>query len=258
MIRCLIAEDDIALGAFLRRGLEQAGYEVYLSTDGGSAVRSFQRISPDLTILDLNLPVKNGEEVLKEIRAFDGQKPILVLTAQTGVETCVRCLDLGADDWMLKPFSLAELRARCRALLRRGTRARVMLRAADLELDRLNRTTARRGKRVDLTRKEFGLLEHLLLNRGHCVSRSELLEEVWKLEPAQSTNIVDVYINYLRKKLDDMAPGDLIRTVRGQGYMIAGEASAEFKPGIPGVDQVRRVPPVSVAPWRSNRSLQSA
>ena len=257
VIRCLVAEDDIALGTFLRRGLEQAGYRVSLATDGGTAVRAFQQSLPDLTILDLNMPVKSGEDVLKEVRSMDSQKPVLVLTAQNGVDTCIRCLDLGADDLMLKPFSLLELRARCRALLRRGNQARLMLKAQDLELDRLSRTAARKGKAIDLTKKEFSLLEHLLLNRGHCVSRSELLEEVWKLEPVQSTNIVDVYINYLRRKLDDMAPGDLIRTVRGQGYMIEGETCGPTTANL-AMPLPRRMPPVSVRPWQSTHSLPSA
>jgi DNA-binding response OmpR family regulator len=125
---------------------------------------------------------------------------------------------------MVKPFSLHELRARCRALLRRKREARLQLRAGDLELDRLEHTARRKNQSVLLTNKEFALLEHLMLNRGQCVSRVELLESVWNLEPAQTTNIVDVYINYLRRKLKDPAPGHLIRTVRGKGYVVPSEA----------------------------------
>jgi DNA-binding response OmpR family regulator len=223
-MRLLIAEDDKALGLFLSRGLEADGHRVRLAYDGGAAVEAFRQEMPDLTILDLNLPVKDGERVLEEVRAMDADLPVLVLTARQEVDTRVRCLDLGADDLMLKPFSLHELRARCRALLRRKREARLQLRAGDLELDRLDHSARRAGQPVVLTNKEFALLEHLMLNRGQCVSRVELLESVWNLEPAQTTNIVDVYVNYLRRKLKDPPPGQLIRTVRGQGYLVPSEA----------------------------------
>jgi DNA-binding response OmpR family regulator len=139
------------------------------------------------------------------------------------VETRVRCLDRGADDLMTKPFSLHELRARCRALLRRKREAKLLLRAGDLELDRMNHSARRAGEEIALTNKEFALLEHLMLSRGQSVSRVELLETVWKMEPVQTTNIVDVYVNYLRRKLKDLPPGYLIRTVRGKGYLVPGE-----------------------------------
>src|SRR5271169_4363061 len=219
-MRLLIAEDDKALGTFLSRGLEADGHRVRVAWDGAAAVAAFREDLPDLTILDLNLPVKDGEQVLEEVRALDADLPVLVLTGRQEVDTRVRCFDRGADDLMTKPFSLHELRARCRALLRRKREARLQLRAGDLELDRLEHTARRKNQSVLLTNKEFALLEHLMLNRGQCVSRMELLESVWNLEPAQTTNIVDVYINYLRRKLEDPPPGHLIRTVRGQGYVI--------------------------------------
>lgn len=219
-MRLLIAEDDKALGTFLSRGLEADGHRVRIAWDGAAAVAAFREDLPDLTILDLNLPVKDGEQVLEEVRLMDGNLPVLILTARQEVETRVRCLDRGADDLMTKPFSLHELRARCRALLRRKREARLVLRALDLELDRMNHSAARGGEQIPLTNKEFALLEHLMLNRGQCVSRLELLETVWKMEPAQTTNIVDVYVNYLRRKLKDPTPGRLIKTVRGQGYVI--------------------------------------
>ena len=223
-MRLLIAEDDKALGLFLSRGLEADGHRVRVACDGAAAVQAFCREMPDLTILDLNLPIKDGEQVLAEIRAMDADLPVLVLTARQEVDTRVRCLDLGADDLMLKPFSLHELKARCRALLRRKREARLQLRAGDLELDRLDHSARRGGRPILLTNKEFALLEHLMLNRGQCVSRVELLESVWNMEPAQTTNIVDVYVNYLRRKLQDPPPGHVIRTVRGQGYMVPAEA----------------------------------
>ena len=223
-MRLLIAEDDKALGLFLSRGLEADGHRVRLAQDGGAALAAFREETPDLTILDLNMPVKDGEQVLEEMRSLDADRPVLVLTARQEVDTRVRCLDRGADDLMTKPFSLHELRARCRALLRRKRETRLQLRAGDLELDRLEHMARRGGREIELTNKEFALLEHLMLNRGACVSRVELLDSVWNMEPAQTTNIVDVYVNYLRRKLDDPVPGHLIRTVRGKGYMVPSEA----------------------------------
>jgi DNA-binding response OmpR family regulator len=224
LMRLLIAEDDKALALFLSRGLEADGHRIHVVYDGGAAVEAFRDDSPDLTILDLNLPVKDGEAALEEIRALNADLPVLVLTARQEVGTRVRCLDLGADDLMTKPFSLHELRARCRALLRRKRDAKLKLRAGDLELDRLDHTARRRGEEIVLTNKEFALLEHLMLSRGQCVTRVELLDSVWNMEPAQTTNIVDVYINYLRRKLKDPPPGQLIRTVRGRGYLVPSEA----------------------------------
>jgi DNA-binding response OmpR family regulator len=223
-MRLLIAEDDKALGLFLSRGLEADGHRVRVTYDGAAAVEAFRQQMPDLTILDLNMPIKDGEQVLDEIRAMDADLPVLVLTARQDVDTRVRCLDHGADDLMTKPFSLHELRARCRALLRRKRESRLRLRAGDLEMDRLDHTVRRGGIPVMLTNKEFALLEHLMLNRGQCVSRVELLDSVWNLEPAQTTNIVDVYVNYLRRKLKDPPPGQLLQTMRGQGYTIPSEA----------------------------------
>jgi DNA-binding response OmpR family regulator len=223
-MRLLIAEDDRALGLFLTRGLEADGHRVRVVMDGGAAADAFRQELPDLTILDLSLPVKDGEQVLGEMRAIDADLPVLILTGRQEVETRVRCLDLGADDLMTKPFSLHELRARCRALLRRKREARLLLRAGDLELDRMEHSARRSGETISLTNKEFALLEHLMMNRGQCVSRVELLDSVWRMEPAQTTNIVDVYVNYLRRKLKDPAPGRLIRTVRGRGYLVPSEA----------------------------------
>ena len=222
-MRLLIAEDDLALGIFLKRGMEGMGHRVWVARDGGEAISAFREQMPDLTILDLNLPVMDGEEVLAQIRTADAELPVLVLSARPEVETRVRCLDRGADDFMTKPFNLQELHARCRALLRRKREARLVLRADNLEVSRLEHTAHRGGHPVELTNKEFALLEHLMLNRGHCVSRVELLDSVWKMEPAQTTNIVDVYVNYLRRKLNDPPPGKLIRTARGRGYFVPSE-----------------------------------
>lgn len=227
-MKLLLAEDDRALVMFLTRGLESDGHRVHSALDGAAALAAFREEMPDLTILDLNLPVRDGEQVLAEMRALDPQLPILILTARQEVETRIRCLDLGADDLMVKPFSLHELRARCRALLRRKREAKLALRVRDLEIDRLDHTVRRGSESISLTNKEFALLEHLMLNRGQCISRVELLDAVWKMEPAQTTNIVDVYVNYLRRKLKDPPPGFLLRTVRGQGYLIPAEAEMQL------------------------------
>jgi DNA-binding response OmpR family regulator len=222
-MRLLVGEHNEALGLFLRRGLEAEGHRVAIGMDGAAIVEAFCLEPPDLVILDLNLPIKDGEQVLDEIRSLNTDMPVLILTGCQDLDTRVRCFDRGADDFMLKPFSFVELRARVRTLLKRKREARLILRSGDLEVCRLNHTVSRGGQPVLLTNKEFALLEHLMLNRGHCVSRVELLDSVWKMEPGQTTNIVDVYVNYLRRKLFDSPPGTLIRTMRGQGYMMPGE-----------------------------------
>lgn len=225
-MRLLIAEDDRALGMFLRRGMEADGHYVTLASDGQMAVDTFLAEMPDLTILDLNLPRRDGAEVLQYLRTVNDELPILVLTARNEPGTKARCLDLGADDCMLKPFSLQELRARCRALTRRRREAGLVLRYADLEVNRVDRAVLRAGEAVQLTNKEFALLEYLLVNRGRCISRTDLLEQVWDMNPTAGTNVVDVYVNYLRRKLKDTGTAPLIQTVRGQGYSIGMRTQA--------------------------------
>jgi DNA-binding response OmpR family regulator len=225
-MRLLIAEDDQALGMFLRRGLEADGHQVTIAVDGEMAMDAFSAEMPDLTILDLNLPRRDGMEVLQYLRSISDELPIMVLTARNELETRVRCLDMGADDCMLKPFSLVELRARCRALLRRRKQTSLVLRYADLEVNRMERTVTRSGESVQLTNKEFALLECLLNSRGRCVSRGELLKQVWEMNPEAGTNVVDVYVNYLRRKLKDSGDSPLIQTVRGQGYSIGMRVQA--------------------------------
>jgi DNA-binding response OmpR family regulator len=219
-MRILIAEDDAALGLFLRRGLEADGHEVRWTTDGDAAVEAFVLETPDLTILDLNLPRRDGGEVLRLVRSVGDEHPVLVLTARQEMEVKVRCLDAGADDCMIKPFSLEELRARCRALMRRRRETNLVLRHSGLEVNRVDHTVRRDGEPIALTNKEFALLEFLLLHRGSCISRSTLLDQVWKAEAQAGTNVVDVYVNYLRRKLHDLPPDSIIQTVRGQGYRI--------------------------------------
>ncbi|AXC09528.1 Two-component system response regulator QseB [Acidisarcina polymorpha] len=220
-MRILIAEDDAALGLFLKRGLEADGHQVRWTMDGDAATAAFIAETPDLTILDLNLPRRNGGEVLASIRALGDESPVLILTARQEMEVRISCLDAGADDCMIKPFSLEELRARCRALMRRRRETNLILRHSGLELNRIDHTVKRDGQTIALTNKEFALLEFLLLHRGTCISRSTLLDRLWSAEAQTGTNVVDVYVNYLRRKLRDFPPDSIIQTVRGQGYCIA-------------------------------------
>jgi DNA-binding response OmpR family regulator len=229
-MRVLIVEDDRSLGAFLKTGLELEGHRVEWVEDGEAALLHSAADRPDLVILDLSLPKRDGMEVLAEMRARHDDSSVLVLTGRNDLHARVQCLDLGADDCLLKPFSFYELTARCRALLRRRQQfADPVLRHGDLELHRIEHKVMRAGKLIELTAKEFSLLEFLMLHRGESVSRSQLLTEVWQMPAETGTNVVDVYINYLRRKLDagevhDLHTG-LIETVRGSGYRLGGLAA---------------------------------
>lgn len=225
-MRLLVADGDRALGAFLVRGLEQDGHEVRLATDGEMAMAAAKSDLPEMAVLDLNLPRRDGTEVLEFLRSLTDDVPILILTARQEPETRVRCLEMGADDFMQKPFSFAELRARCRALGRRRFPG-LVLRHGALEVNRVERSVMVAARPVSLTNKEFALLEYLLMHRGKVATRSTLLREVWATSPEVETNVVDVYVNYLRRKLDEASRNEngneaesLIRTVRGAGYTI--------------------------------------
>ncbi|MGH9587769.1 MAG: response regulator transcription factor [Acidobacteriaceae bacterium] len=219
-MRFLVAEDNEALRQFLRRGLEADGHEVRLAADGQAAIESFLEEKPEIAILDLNMPRVDGTEVLRFFRSETEETSILILSARNELSTRLQCLDLGADDCMLKPFALAELRARIRAITRRRRDGSLLLRHGSLEVNRVARTVKLGGEPVVLTGKEFALLEALLLNRGRAVSRARLLGEVWKTQPEASTNVVDVYVNYLRRKLSRAGEIPPIQTVRGEGYAI--------------------------------------
>ena len=233
-MRVLIVEDDAALGLFLARGLKLEGHEVDLVADGQMAVEHVLADRPDLMVLDLGLPKKDGIQVLEEMQGRFGGTSVLVLTGRNGIEDRVRCLNLGADDCLLKPFSFSELTARCRVLLRRRMQfADPVLRVGAVELNRMDRTVSRDGRPVELTAKEFSLLEYLMHARGRTCLRSDLLRDVWQASPAAGTNVVDVYVNYLRKKLgaaradvygDMFGPDRVIETVRGEGYVMAESA----------------------------------
>lgn len=220
-MRILIAEDDEALGKFVRQGLEAEHYAIDVVADGEQARAAATNAEYDLVVLDLNLPTIDGVTILRQLRLKKPSIPVLVLTQRTKVEDRVQCLDTGADDYLPKPFSFSELSARIRALLRRShLPSESVLTLADLKLDRVQRIVERAGRRIDLTSKEFSLLEYLMRNPGRQVTRSMIIEHVWNLTFDTTTNVVDVYINYLRRKIDDGHPLKLIQTVRGVGYTL--------------------------------------
>jgi DNA-binding response OmpR family regulator len=226
-MRILVVEDDAPLASFVQKGLEAEHYAVDVASDGEVARVMAIDCPYDLLVLDLNLPKLDGLSVLHDVRPKKPSLPVLVLTARNRVEDRVQALDGGADDCLIKPFSFSELSARVRALLRRGPRTVVTsLRVADLELDRVERKVARAGKPIELTSKEFALLEYLMRNAGRRITRNMIVEHVWNLSFDTTTNIVDVYINYLRKKVDGEYTPHLIHTVRGVGYELSAHAEA--------------------------------
>ena len=218
-MRILIAEDDQTLGKFIREALETEHYNVDVRIDGEQARAAAMENQYDVVILDLNLPRLDGVNVLRQIRINRPSVPVLVLTQRSKVEDRVECLDLGADDYLPKPFSFSELSARIRALLRRShLPSEAVLTVSDLKMDRTQRMVERAGRKIDLTTREFSLLEYLMRNAGRKVTRSMIVEHVWNLTFDTTTNVVDVYINYLRRKVDDGYSTKLIHTVRGVGY----------------------------------------
>ena len=218
-MRILIAEDDAPLASFVAKAFLAEKHECQIAADGEEALAKLDAESFDLLILDLILPRLSGVEVLRRIRTRDPELPILILTATDHVTERVSCLDAGADDYLTKPFSFSELSARVRALMRRKARpVQTLLRADDLELDCVLRTVRRSGKEIDLTPREFSLLEYLMRNSGHRVTRSSIIENVWKLPSDTPTNVVDVYVNYLRRKIDSGHQVKLIKTIRRIGY----------------------------------------
>jgi two-component system, OmpR family, copper resistance phosphate regulon response regulator CusR len=220
-MRILVAEPDPALSAFFEREFGSESYSVDVAADMEDATRLAEKNDYHAAILDLNMQESGGLAILRRVRSTRAQLPILVLATHTKAEERAQMLDLGADDLMLKPFAFSELAARVRALLRRGAnRGDILLRVDDLELSRVERRVTRAGRTIELTPKEFGLLELLMLNTGQPVSRPQIIERVWNLSCDTMTNVVDVYINYLRKKVDTPADGKLIHTVRGVGYRV--------------------------------------
>jgi DNA-binding response OmpR family regulator len=222
LMRILVVEDDGPLASFVGKGLQAEHYAVDIAADGEQARVLAAECDYDLLILDLNLPKMDGISVLRHIRPLRPSLPVLVLTARSRVEDRVLCLDSGADDCLIKPFSFSELSARVRALLRRGRpTAESVMKIADLKLDRIERKVERGGRNIELTSKEFALLEYLMRNAGRRITRSMIIEHVWNLSFDTATNVVDVYINYLRKKVDEGFRPKLIHTVRGVGYELS-------------------------------------
>ena len=229
-MQIIVVEQDAALGQFLARSLRLEGHETEWTADGESALLKVEAMVFDLMVLDLLLPRLSGLAVLECMRERHPACSVITLTAEESAEARTRCLNAGADDCVTKPFSLQELMARCRAQLRRrGRLSNALLEHNGVVLDHRARTVKREGVRIDLTTKEFALLEHLMEHRGRCSSRAELLREVFDLPANSATNVVEVYINYLRKKL---APESLagappiIETIRGSGYRIGAATSS--------------------------------
>jgi DNA-binding response OmpR family regulator len=220
-MRILVIEDDPKVASFIQSGLEQENCAVDVLPDGSHAAEQARAIDYDAVVLDLMLPGRSGFQVLREIRSRKPSLPVLVLTARDSVDDRVAGLDSGADDYMTKPFALAELSARLRALLRRGGPRENVLRVADLQMDVLTRSVLRAGKPIDLKPKEYALLEYLMRHAGRPLPKSIIIEHVWDIHFDSVSNVVEVHINALRNKVDRGFSTPLIHTVRGVGYMLA-------------------------------------
>ena len=219
-MRVLVIEDDRKVASFVQTGLEQEGYAVDVLHDGNNAGEQASAIDYDVVVLDLMLPGRSGFQVLRDIRARKATSPVLILTARDAVEGRIASLDAGADDYMAKPFALAELSARLRALLRRGAPRENLLKLADLEMDTIRRTVRRGGVAVDLKPKEYALLEFLLRNSDRPLTKSLIIEHVWDIHFDSVSNVVEVHINSLRNKIDRGFGQPLIHTIRGVGYVL--------------------------------------
>ena len=224
-MRVLIVEDEKKVASFIKKGLQQEGYAADAVHNGAEACQNALLLDYDLIVLDLMLPAKSGLEVLREIRSKKPNLPVLVLTAKGAVDDKVAGLDAGADDYLIKPFAFAELSARIRALLRRGSQENTRLKLADLEMDTASRQVRRGGQAIDLKLKEYALLEFLLRNVHRPVTRTMIVEHVWDIHFDSVSNVVDVHINSLRNKIDKGFPRSLIHTVRGVGYMLSDRPS---------------------------------
>jgi DNA-binding response OmpR family regulator len=219
--RVLVVEDDDAIAQVLQRSLRMEGYEVRVAGDGISALDQAHGFLPDLVILDLGLPKLDGLEVAKALRSSDDDVPILVLTARDAVESRVEGLDAGADDYLVKPFERQELLARLRALLRRRPpRGQASLTVGDLKLNPDTHEVARGERTIDLTQREFELLEYLMRNERIVISRQRLLDEVWGYDPFSMTNTIEVFVSNLRRKLEAGGEPRLLHTIRGAGYVL--------------------------------------
>lgn len=226
-MRILLVEDEKKVADIIERGLKAERYAVDVCHDGQQGWETANAYNYDLIILDLMLPGLSGTEILERVRRKNSQVPILILTARDSMEDKVTNFERGADDYLTKPFAFAELLLRVKALLRRGPVNRSsVLRVGDLEIDRLSQKVKRAGKRIELTGKEYSLLEYLATHPGRVFSRTMIIEHVWNQSFQGLTNIVDVYVRHLREKIDDPYQNKLLRTVRGVGYSLSDEATA--------------------------------
>jgi two-component system copper resistance phosphate regulon response regulator CusR len=222
-MKLLLVEDEPKLASFVKKGFENEGYEIEVAYDGRIGLSLAQKQPYDLVILDVNLPYVNGFELCKIIKEQAHQQPVLLLTAMDSLDDKVTGFEAGADDYLVKPFEFKELLLRARVLTRRhaeGAAVKQVLRIADLELNLDSKVVTRAGQRIELTTKEYALLEYLLLNRGKIISRVDIAERVWELNFDTNTNVIDVYVSYLRKKLDKGYAVKLIHTVVGMGYVL--------------------------------------
>jgi heavy metal response regulator len=220
----LVVEDEKKVGRFIKKGLEEEGYAVDLAFDGEEGLAMALDQVHDLIILDIALPKIDGLQVLKKLRERSVRTPVLLLTVRTAIEDKVLGLDSGADDYLTKPFAFQELLARIRALLRRKAEAGApLLQVEDLVLDPARHLVTRGREKIDLTSKEFALLEYLMRNAGRVLSRAMISEHVWDYDFDTETNVIDVYVNYLRRKIDSGREKKLIHTVRGSGYVLKAE-----------------------------------
>ncbi len=223
-MRILLVEDDRKVASFIRKGLVEEGHAVDVASEGETGLAMGLDRLHDIIILDVMLPGKPGFQVVRELRQAKVATPVLLLTARDGVEDKVQGLDAGADDYLTKPFAFAELLARVRALLRRGTAAQApLLQVTDLTLDPAKRTVKRGEEVISLTNREFALLEYFMRNPGRVLTRTMIAEHVWDYSFDSNTNVIDVYVNYLRKKIDTGRERKLLHTVRGVGYVLKAD-----------------------------------
>ena len=223
-MRILVVEDDRKVATFIHDGLVQEGYAVDVLHEGTQAGDQALVYDYDAVVLDLMLPGRSGFQVLRDIRARKRSVPVMILTAKDSLEDRVTGLDAGADDYLVKPFALAELAARLRALLRRGAGGEVVLKVGDLEVDTTRRSVRRSGRAIELKPKEYALLEFLIRNSDRPVTKSLLIEHVWNIHFDSVSNVVEVHVNALRNKVDRGFAKPLIHTIRGVGYMLSDDA----------------------------------
>lgn len=224
-MKILLVEDEVSLASFIRKGIESESYELEVAYDGLMGQRLFEQQPYDVVILDVNLPLLNGFELCRYIKQHSPRQAVLMLTALDSLQDKESGFGAGADDYLVKPFVFRELLLRIRALARRSSSyagQHAILQVADLEMDTDARIVRRAGQRIELTTREYALLEYLLVNRGKTVSRVDIAEKVWDLHFDTNTNVIDVYVNYLRKKIDKNYDQKLIHTVVGMGYLLQG------------------------------------